>query len=306
MRDLTGAGAAAPAPFSRHERYSDPMTSSTENKIPYQAEYWNDEGGNRWLRNLAWLEIMLAPLGDAMLKHAAVKPGEAILDVGCGGGKLSSRLAAAVGAQGSVLAVDVSAMLIERARLDFGNTPALAFQLADAATAHLGSTRFDLVCSRFGVMFFTDPVAAFMNIAQSMKPGGRLVFVCWQGKDRNPWMYEPASAAFEHVPAPPPPAPEDPGPFSYGDAGRVRSILNAAGLNGINIDPMTGLLNMGTLDHALELVSTMGPAAQPLAEAVPDARARAIAAIRTVLAARGTPDGVQMPYATWIVSANKQ
>ena len=282
------------------------MTSSTENKIPYQADYWNEDGGNRWLNHLAWLEIMLAPLGDAMLNRAAARAGEAILDVGCGGGKLASRLAATVGTQGSVLAVDVSAMLIDRARMDYGKTPALSFRLADAATADIGRGRFDLVCSRFGVMFFADPLAAFINVARAMKPGARLVFICWQGKDRNPWMFEPAGAAFEHVPAPPPPAPEDPGPFSFGNPDRVRGILDAAGFNGISIEPLTGSLNMGRVDHALEFVSTMGPAAQPLAEAAPDARARAIAAVRTVLAARDTPDGVQMPYATWIVCANKR
>lgn len=281
------------------------MESTNEKKIPYQADYWNDEGGNRWLSHLDWLETMLTPLGDALLKRATARAGETVLDVGCGGGKLASRLAAEVGAPGSVLGVDVSAMLIDQARVDYGKTPALEFLLADAATADLGRNRFDLVCSRFGVMFFADPVAAFMNVARAMKPGARLVFICWQGKERNPWMFEPAGAAFEHVPAPPPPAPDDPGPFSFANADRVRGILDAAGFNGVSIDPMTGLLNMGWLDHALELVSTMGPAAQPLAEAAPDARARAIAAMRTVLAARVTPEGVQMPYATWIVCARK-
>jgi len=281
------------------------MTATPAGKLPYQSDFWNEDGGKRWLENLAWLEIMLAPLGDALLDRAAARPGETVLDIGCGGGKLAGRLAQAVGARGSVLAVDVSAMLIERAKMDYGNTSWLAFRLADAATADLGSGTIDLVCSRFGVMFFAEPVAAFTNIARAMKPGARMVFVCWQGKEGNPWMYEPAGAAFEHVPAPPPPVPGDPGPFSFGDADRVRRILGAAGLNDINMEPMTGLQNMGSLDHALKFVSTMGPAAQPLAEAAPDARARAVAAMRKVLAARDTPGGVQMPYAAWLVTARK-
>ncbi len=281
------------------------MTTQTENKIPYQADYWNEDGGKRWLRNLAWLEIMLAPVGDAMLKRAAARSGEAVLDVGCGGGKLASRLAATVGTQGSVLAVDVSAMLLDQARQDYGGIPALTFRLADAATDHLGSGKFDLVCSRFGVMFFAQPVAAFMNITRAMKPGARMLFVCWQGKDWNPWMYGPAGAAFEYVPAPPPPAPDDPGPFCFADADRVRHILTGAGLNNIGVEPLAGLLGMGTVDDALEFVSTMGPTAQPLAEAGAEPRRKALAAMRQVLAAHDTSNGVQMPFATWIVTANR-
>ena len=144
-----------------------------------------------------------------------------------------------------------------------------------------------------------------MNIARAMKPDARMVFVCWQGKDRNPWMYAPAGAAFEHVPAPPPPGPEDPGPFCFGDAHRVRSILTGAGLKNVGFEPLAGLLHMGPMDDALEFVSTMGPAAQPLAEAEPEPRRKALAAMRQVLATHDTPNGVQMPYATWIVTASK-
>jgi SAM-dependent methyltransferase len=282
------------------------MTAMPENKIPYQADYWNDDGGRRWLRNLDWLEVMLAPLGEALLARAAARPGDVVLDVGCGGGKLAARLAAATGTGGSVLAVDVSSMLIERALRDYGMTPGLTFLLADAASAPLGNSRFTLVFSRFGVMFFADPVAAFTQLAHAMQVGGRMAFLCWQARDRNPWMYGPAAAAFEHVPAPPPPGPEDPGPFCFGDPDRVRRILAGAGLVNMEIEPLVGKLVMGTVDHALEFVSTMGPAAQPLAEAPAGARDRALAAMGAVLAAHDTPDGVQMPYATWLVTATKQ
>lgn len=282
------------------------MTATPQNKIPYQADYWNDDGGRRWLCNLDRLEVMLAPMGDALLARAAIRPGDRVLDVGCGGGKLAARLAAATGTQGSVLGVDVSAMLIERAQHDYGTTPGLTLRLADAASAPLGNARFTLVLSRFGVMFFADPVAAFTHLARAMQAGGRMAFLCWQGRDRNPWMYGPAAAAFEHVPAPPPPAPDDPGPFCFGDPDRVRGILAAAGLVKIVIEPLTGTLQMGTVEHALEFVSTMGPAAQPLAEAGAEARARALAAMGAVLAAHDTPQGVQMPCATWIVTAVRQ
>lgn len=277
-----------------------------ENKIPYQADYWNDDGGRRWLRNLDWLEVMLAPLGEALLTRAAVRPGDAVLDVGCGGGKLAARIAAATGTGGSVLAVDVSAMLIERAQRDYGTVPGLTFRLADAARAPLGSGKFTLVFSRFGVMFFADPVAAFMQLARAMQPGARMAFLCWQGRERNPWMYAPAAAAFEHVPPPPPPGPEDPGPFCFADPDRVSRILAGAGLVNIGIEPLAGKLDMGAVDHALEFVSTMGPAAQPLAEADAAARGRALAAMGAVLAAHDSPAGVQMPYATWIVTAQRQ
>jgi SAM-dependent methyltransferase len=281
------------------------MNTATQNEIPYQADYWNDEGGRRWLRNLDALEAMLAPLGEALLERADPRPGEAVLDVGCGGGRMAARIAQGVGAGGSVLAVDISAMLIERAQREYGATPGLTLRLADAATAPLGSGRFDLVFSRFGVMFFADPVAAFARLRDALRPGGRFVFLCWQGRELNPWMYAPAAAAFEHVPAPPPPGPEDPGPFSLGDPARVRAILGAAGFSDAALEPHTGPLRLGPVDDALAFISTMGPAAQPLAEATPAARAAALAAMRAVLAAHDSPEGVQMPCATWLVCARR-
>ncbi|MBI1732421.1 MAG: class I SAM-dependent methyltransferase [Gammaproteobacteria bacterium] len=282
------------------------MTEAAENKIPYQSDYWNEAGGQRWLRNLERVEVMLAPIGDAMLARAAAKSGESVLDVGCGGGKLAARVAASVAPRGSVLGVDVSVMLIERAQRDYGATPCLTFRLADAGKDNLGSGAFDLVCSRFGIMFFADPPAAFANIARALNPAGRIVFVCWQDKERNPWMYGPAGAAFEHIPAPPPPGPEDPGPFCFADPERVRRILGGAGLRHIAFEPITGLMQMGAVDDALDFVSTMGPTAQPLADAEPGPRANALAAMRKVLVAHDTATGVQMHYATWLVSAARQ
>lgn len=281
------------------------MNTDAAGKIPYQGDYWNDDGGRRWLRNLDWLEDMLAPLGRALLARAAARPGESVLDIGCGGGLLAAQLARSVGGGGSVLAVDISAMLIERAVQDHGATPALTFRLADAARDPLGNGKFALVVSRFGVMFFADPVAAFMQIARAMQPGARMVFLCWQGRERNPWMYAPAAAAFEHVPAPPPPAADDPGPFCFSDPDRVLRILAGAGLVDIVIEPLTGMLHMGAPARALEFVSTMGPAAQPLAEADPGTRDRALAAMAAVLAGHDSADGVRMPYATWLVSAKR-
>jgi SAM-dependent methyltransferase len=281
------------------------MTTAADNKIPYQADYWNEAGGERWLRNLDRVEEMLAPLGDALLARSAPQPGEIVLDVGCGGGRQATRLANAVGRHGAVLAADVSAMLIERAQRDYGSTPALSFQLADVSNADLGTARFDLICSRFGVMFFADPVAAFANLARALKSGGRIVFICWQGKELNPWMYGPAGAAFEHIPPPPPPAPDDPGPFCFADPGRVRRILGAGGFRSIDIEPITGMMKLGQVDDALDFVSTMGPTAQPLLEAGAGPRALALAAMRRVLAAHDTPDGVRMSCAAWLVSALK-
>ncbi|MGH2901255.1 MAG: methyltransferase domain-containing protein, partial [Solirubrobacteraceae bacterium] len=164
----------------------------------------------------------------------------------------------------------------------------------------------DLVFSRFGVMFFAEPAAAFANIARASRPGGRLAFVCWQAMVQNPWMREAIMALAKHITMPPPPAPDAPGPFAFADAARVRGILEQAGFRNVAHEPFTGENFLGqTVDEALAFLSEVGPAGTALRDATPAQREAATAAIREMLAGHLKPSGIRMAYAAWIVTAER-
>ncbi len=273
-----------------------------------QIEYWNQQAGPKWIAENARLDAMLAPIGLAAMDRAQPGAGERVLDIGCGVGQSSLQLAARVGPKGTVLGVDISAPMLARAR-ERARAEALTnvtFENADAQTHALTPESVDLVFSRFGVMFFTDPDAAFANLHRALRPGGRLVFVCWQGLAQNPWMRESIAALAKHVPLPAPPPPDSPGPFSFADAARVSGILGRAGFRGVAHEPLVGEIALGrTIDEALDFAVEIGPAGAALRDATPAQRQAASAAIRETLAAHAKPDGVRMDYAAWIVRAER-
>ncbi|MEQ8661205.1 MAG: class I SAM-dependent methyltransferase [Gammaproteobacteria bacterium] len=268
-----------------------------------QATFWNEDGGRRWVAHIDQLERMLGGLSSVLLAAVGARPGEHVLDVGCGGGPTSNALARAVGADGRVLGVDISAVILEVARRRSQHIANLAFETADAAAYPFEPASFDVVTSRFGVMFFPDPHAAFRNIRGALRAGGRLCFMCWRGIDENPWMGAPAKAAFSVIPPPEKPAPGTPGPFAFADPARVTDILGGAGFADVSLAPIDQPITLGPVDEALEWLTNMGPAATPLAEAGPAARAAARAAMREVLVAHDSSEGVTLAGATWLVSA---
>jgi SAM-dependent methyltransferase len=273
-----------------------------------QITYWNEQAGPKWISENARLDAMLAPLGLAAMERARPGKGERVLDVGCGVGQTSLQLAARVGVTGSVLGVDISAPMLARARERAGaeKLANVAFENADAQTYAFTPNSVDLVFSRFGVMFFADPGAAFANIARALRPGGRLAFVCWQALAQNPWMRDSIAAIAKHVQLPAPAAPDAPGPFAFADAARVRAIIERAGFRSVAHEPLMGKMLLGkTLDAALDFATEIGPAGSALREATEAQRAAATASIRESLAAHMTPDGVRMTYAAWIVTAER-
>jgi SAM-dependent methyltransferase len=183
----------------------------------------------------------------------------------------------------------------------------LRFLEADAQQAELGRNAFDLVFSRFGVMFFADPKAAFANLRSSLGPGGRLCFVCWQALAQNPWMSVPLRAVAQVIPLPPPPAPDAPGPLAFADPDRVRGILTGAGFREVAIEPLQGEMaiggSSGGLDQAVEFALQMGPLARVLRDAVDPPVERLAAAVREALAPHATPNGVVLGCSAWVVSA---
>ncbi len=268
--------------------------------------YWNEEGGDKWVENIDFAESFMIPMSDRLIERIAAKKGEKILDVGCGGGITTLKLAALAGESGGVLGVDVSRQIIDVAIKRAEDTANIEFQHSDAASAEFGENKFDLITSRFGVMFFDDPVAAFKNLHRSLKPTGRLVFLCWRTPQENPWMAEPAAATFQILPPPAEkPAPTDPGPFSLGEAEHLTNVLHSAGFNNINLEPVDLGLPMSSVDTAVGFLTRLGPAADALKEASDDQRVEVIAAIRAVMEKYSSADGVLAPAATWIVSASK-
>lgn len=269
--------------------------------------FWNEEGGRKWVENIDVVEAFILPLSDALVDEIDARPGEKVLDVGCGGGVTSRRLADAVGTGGSVLGVDVSAPILSVAnrRAAAAN---LEFRLGDAASLDLGENTFDVITSRFGVMFFDDPVKAFSNLHSSLKPSGRLVFLCWRTLDENPWMSETGKAAFAIVPPPadaPPPDPTAPGPFSLGEKAHLSGILEAAGYSGITVTAQDMPLNMGQVDETVDFLMKMGPAAEAARDAAPDQLDAIRAAVRKVVGRFETSEGIIVPTASWIVRAQK-
>jgi len=273
-----------------------------------QIEYWNEKAAPTWVKQNERLDAMLAPFGLAVIERAQPKPGERVLDVGCGVGQTSLQLAERVGASGSVLGVDISTPMLERAR-ERARAQKLAnlrFENADAQTFALTPNGVDLLFSRFGVMFFVDPQAAFANLARAVRPGGRLAFVCWQGLGQNAWMREPVIALAPHVTMPPPLPPEAPGPFAFADEARVRGILERAGFRAVKHEPLTGEILLGrTVDEAVAFASELGPAARVLLEITPAEREKALGALGALFAKLLGPNGIRLGYAAWLVTAER-
>ncbi len=271
-----------------------------------QLAYWNSRAGERWAASRDAIDAAFAPLTAAALDRADARPGERILDVGCGCGTTTLALARSVGPDGTVLGLDVSTPMLDAARGRVRDTN-VRFVLADAATHPFGRDALDLVFSRFGVMFFDDPVAAFVNLRSGLRPGGRLVFACWRPLAENAWFDVPVRAVLPFAPPSPSADPHAPGPFAFADPSRVRAILDAAGVAGVQVAPHeapVSLAGPGDLDGAVRFASTIGPASRLLAEVDGAARPEALAALRSALAQHRSTEGVALGGAIWIVSGH--
>jgi SAM-dependent methyltransferase len=275
---------------------------------PEQIKYWNEQAGPRWVKRQQQLDTQINPLGLTAMQWADVKPGEHVLDVGCGCGQTALELAERVGPHGSVVGIDISQPMLTRARerqnqLQMKN---LEFLHADAQTYRFEPERFDLIFSRFGVMFFDDPTAAFTNLCTALRPDGRLCFICWQALDKNEWIRVPLMAAAQHIQLPPPPAPGTPGPLALADPERVRRILAGGGFKDVNCESYEAALSLGgaaNVEEAVDFILEIGPTAMLLHDADPSVRQRVAQAIREALIPYVTPDGLSLNGAAWIVRA---
>jgi SAM-dependent methyltransferase len=268
-----------------------------------QVEYWNDVAGPNWVASQASRDIELAPWGLKAMEALAPGQGERIIDVGCGCGATTLELARRVGPAGEVLGADVSTpmLALARHRAEAEGLAQARFVEADAQTHAFEPA--DGVFSRFGVMFFADPVAAFANLRSAMRREGRLAFVCWRPMDLNAWVSVPMSAVVRLLPEPPPAAtPGAPGPFAFADPDRVRGILTEAGWREIEIVAHDLNTSWGDLDASARTSLTIGPVAGAV-RANPQLADQMAEAVRAALAPYETPNGVMLDSSAWVVRA---
>ncbi len=286
------------------------MRENTPQSHAHEGErYWNEEGGRMWVAHIEQIEALSAPLSTISLERAMPKEGEVVLDVGCGGGVTSRHMAERVGSQGRVVGVDISSTILAVAQERAGHIPNLRFEVGDAQTMDLGENGFDLIYSRFGVMFFQDVIAAFTNLHRALKPTGRLMFLCWRAVEENPWIQQPVAAIQEIFPPPPSSStdvsdPDAPGPFSLSKSERIHHVLQSAGFTDVHVEALDESMLMGSVDEAVSLIlGMMGPSADQMRLATHEQVTALHDSMGRIAAQYETADGVSIPCAAWMVSA---
>jgi len=274
-------------------------TPQTEGPNAEQARYWQSDAGRKWVEHQAALDLALAPVGAILFERAAPAAGEAVLDLGCGTGATTMALAEIVGPGGKVVGLDISPVLLAkaRARLPAALAPRVEYVEADAQTADLGR-RFDLLISRFGSMFFSDPAAAFGNLRRALRPGARLHLAAWAPLTQNPWFAIPREAAIRRLGPAPAADPKAPGPLAFSDPVYVEDVLRRAGFSGATAEVVAvDLTPPGEIAEVAGMALRLGPAARLMQHyqgTEDDAKAIAGAMIAALDRYR-TPQGVRVP-----------
>jgi SAM-dependent methyltransferase len=271
-----------------------------------QIAEWNGALGQRWVAMQREIDRIVVPFGDAALKIAAPQPGERVIDIGCGCGDTSLNIARIVGKAGAVLGIDVSTPMLEvaRSRAALADCAHLAFREGDASEAELPANT-DLLFSRFGVMFFSQPTQALSHLRGSLRAGGRCVFVCWRAPRDNAWAMVPLSAARAAMGVTPAPAdPNAPGPFAFADEQRLRAILSSAGFGAVDVQRFDAMLFLGaTPRSAAEAAVQVGAVSRFVREVGVERLPIILEAVERALGPLAATDGhVSLSGSTWIVS----
>lgn len=269
-----------------------------------QAALWNEVSGPTWVDMQALLDRMLQPFADVLIETIRPGPGDRVLDIGCGAGATTLAVAQRVGPNGRALGVDISAPLVAaaQARAAADGLSAADFVCADAQTHTFEPGGFDAVISRFGVMFFDDPAAAFANIRRAARGDGKLAFVAWRSPAENPFMITAALAAAPFLPAAAPPAPDAPGQFAFADGARVRAILEAAGWSAVEVAPLDKPTVVPEAD-LMAYVTRLGPAGMALRNADDARRAQVTDALRAAFQPYVQDGAARFTSACWLVTA---
>lgn len=270
-----------------------------------QLAYWNGPIGQAWAKHQEKRDRDHAGITAPLMEWAAAKPNEAVLDIGCGAGTTTLMLAARVGPNGKAVGIDLSGPMLELARKRGEAARSNAqFVQADAAEYGFEKQVFDLGFSQFGVMFFADPVAAFVNIRRTLRKRARIAFACWRSPAEHLWASIPESAAGPFLPAPPPADPNAPGRFSLRLPDRIKQVLGGAGFYAVEIEKLDARTFAGaTPEEAASSVIDSGPLQRNLANADEATRQRVREAVTERLSAEVGPDGIFLTSAAWLVRA---
>ncbi|HEX6040491.1 class I SAM-dependent methyltransferase [Longimicrobium sp.] len=268
-----------------------------------QARLWNGTAGQAWVEEQALIDGILAPFQDLLLNAVRGAHPHQVLDVGCGTGSTTVAVAKVLGEGGRCTGLDVSEPMIAaaRARAERQGAPA-SFVVADAQAHAFQPGSFDMIISRFGVMFFADPVRAFANLRRAARGGAELRFIAWRSPSENPFMTTAERAAAPLLPDLPPREPGAPGPFALADEDRVARILEESGWTSIDIQPVDVPCALPEKD-LVRYITRFGPVGMALAEADGPTRARVLQTVRAAFDPFVHGDEVRYTAACWMVGA---
>lgn len=288
------------------------MTITIESQGPNkdEIEFWNGPQGQNWVTQNRLTDLMYDPFGEKAMECAGLKTGERVIDVGCGCGKTTNKLAELVGPEGHVTALDISVPMLKAAqdRLT-ANAKQVEFVAADAETFGFEPESYDVMFSQFGLMFFHNMDAAFSNIFRALKPNGRLAFVCWRLPDQNPWLVLPFEAVRKFVPDMSQPSPDViSSPFSLARRGRVEELLNDAGFVDVQLEVFDcpARMGQGDLDDCMDFVADFSnPVATALRRTDPGMAPAVLQSVRSALKPYYSGSSFELPGSVWIVSARR-
>lgn len=276
-----------------------------------QIKFWNSKATASWTEKNEQMDAMLRPLGAAAIARAQLNSGERVLDIGCGCGATTLDMVSMVGATGGVTGVDISAPMLELANHKAQQLPEplrsnTSFILADASDYEFPTGEYDLLFSRFGVMFFADPISAFSNMRRALKPAGRVAFMCWAPFNENDWVMKPMLAASAHLPETPATDPKAPGPFAFSDTAYLTDILTTAGFADISFESTTHPIAVGrgdTLERAAESCLEGAPLSKLLIDQPDSVKKRVTDSVAEAIAEHYKEGVVELDGKCWVVTA---